>query len=50
MTKEQAVERQKSSPLPTRGKPIKFTPERLQQIINLVERGKDETRSLIFST
>ena len=27
-------------PLTTRGKPTKFTPERLQQIINLVERGK----------
>jgi hypothetical protein len=40
MPKEQAVERQKSSPLTTRGKSTKFTPERLQQIINLVERGK----------
>jgi hypothetical protein len=27
-------------PLTTRGKPTKFTPERLLQIINLVERGK----------
>src|SRR5262245_25448291 len=27
-------------PLTTRGKPTKFTPQRLQQIINLVERGK----------
>jgi hypothetical protein len=26
-------------PLTTRGRPIKFTPERLQQIQNLVERG-----------
>ena len=40
MPKERAVERQKSSLLTTRGKPTKFTPERLQQIINLVERGK----------
>jgi hypothetical protein len=52
MTKEQAVERQKSSPLPTRGKPIKFTPERLQQIINLVERGKrrDEIADILNVT
>jgi hypothetical protein len=27
-------------PLPTRRRSIRFTPERLQQIINLVERGK----------
>jgi DNA-binding NarL/FixJ family response regulator len=40
MPKEQAVERQKSSPLTTGGRSTKFTPERLQQIINLVERGK----------
>ena len=40
MPKEQAVEGQKGLPLTTRGKPTKFTPERLQQIINLVERGK----------
>jgi len=40
MPEEQAVEGQKSLPLTTRGKPTKFTPERLQQIINLVERGK----------
>ena len=26
--------------LPTRGRKVKFTPERLQQIRNLVERGK----------
>ena len=26
--------------LPTRGRQIKFTPERLEQIRNLVERGK----------
>jgi DNA-binding NarL/FixJ family response regulator len=26
--------------LPTHGRPIKFTPERVQQIRNLVERGK----------
>jgi hypothetical protein len=35
----QAAEREGSSPLTTRAK--KFTPERLQQIINLVERGKN---------
>src|SRR3954462_12889808 len=29
-----------SSQVPTRGRPIKFTPERVQQIRNLVERGK----------
>jgi hypothetical protein len=40
MTKDEAAEREGSSPLTTRGKPTKFTPERLQQIINLVERGK----------
>jgi hypothetical protein len=52
MPKEQAVERQKSSPLTTRGKPTKFTPERLQQIINLVERGKsrDEIADILGVT
>jgi hypothetical protein len=52
MSKEQAVERQKSSPLTTRGKPTKFTPERLQQIINLVERGKsrDEVADILGVT
>jgi hypothetical protein len=52
MPKEQAVERQKSSPLTTRGKPTKFTPERLQQIINLVERGKsrDEIADILGLT
>ena len=52
MTTEQAVERQKSSPLPTRGKAIKFTPEKLQQIINLVERGKrrDEIADILNVT
>ena len=40
MTKDEAAEREGSSPLTTRGKPTKFTPERLRQIINLVERGK----------
>jgi hypothetical protein len=40
MTNEQAVERQGNLPLISRRKPIKFTPERLQQIKNLVERGK----------
>ena len=52
MPKEQAVERQKSSPLTTRGKSTKFTPERLQQIINLVERGKsrDEIADILGVT
>src|SRR6516225_5331446 len=38
--------------LPTRGRPIKFTPERLQQISNLVERGKsrEEIAELIGVT
>jgi len=38
--------------LPTRGRPIKFTPERLQQIRNLVERGKsrEEIAELIGVT
>src|SRR5215471_744976 len=40
MTKVQVAERERSSLLTTRGKSMKFTPERLQQIINLVERGK----------
>jgi hypothetical protein len=40
MTTEQAPEVVGTWPLPTRRKSIKFTPERLQQIINLVERGK----------
>ena len=40
MSKEQVVDRQKSSPLTTRCKVTKFTPERLRQIINLLERGK----------
>ena len=34
------AERQGSSPLITRSRATKFTPERLQQIKNLVERGK----------
>ena len=52
MPKEQAVEGQKSLPLTTRGKPTKFTPERLQQIINLVERGKsrDEIADILGVT
>jgi len=39
-------------PLTTGGKAIKFTPERLQQIINLVERGKsrDEIADLLGVT
>jgi hypothetical protein len=38
--------------LPTRGRPIKFTPERVQQIRNLVERGKsrEEIADLIGVT
>ncbi len=52
MPEEQAVEGQKSLPLTTRGKPTKFTPERLQQIINLVERGKsrDEIADILGVT
>src|SRR4051812_40843387 len=40
MTTAQATEHEGSSPLSARRRSIKFTPERLQQIINLVERGK----------
>ena len=49
MTNGQAVEHQGSSPL---RKPIKFTPERLQQIKNLVERGKsrDEIADILDVT
>ena len=38
--------------LPTRGRQIKFTPERLEQIRNLVERGKsrEEIAELIGVT
>ena len=38
--------------LPTRGRQIKFTPERLQQVRNLVERGKsrEEIAELIGVT
>jgi hypothetical protein len=38
--------------LPTRGRPIKFTPERIHQIRNLVERGKsrEEIAELIGVT
>jgi len=38
--------------LPTRGRQIKFTPERIQQIRNLVERGKsrEEIAELIGVT
>ena len=38
--------------LPTHGRPIKFTPERLEQIRNLVERGKsrEEIAELIGAT
>ena len=39
-------------PLTTRGRSIKFTPERLQQITNLVERGKsrDEIADILEVT
>src|SRR5262245_53206699 len=40
MTEEKAAEREGSSPLTTRSRATKFTPERIQQIKNLVERGK----------
>ena len=41
-----------SSQVPPRGRPIKFTPERIQQIGNLVERGKsrEEIAELIEVT
>ena len=41
-----------SSQVPPRGRPIKFTPERIQQIRNLVERGKsrEEIAELIEVT
>ena len=35
--------------LPTRGGQIKFTPERLQQIRNLVERGKSREEIAEFN-
>jgi hypothetical protein len=40
MTTQQATAVVGNLPLSNRRKPIKFTPERLQQIVNLVERGK----------
>jgi len=41
-----------ATPTPSRGRQIKFTPERIQQIRNLVERGKsrDEIAELIGVT
>src|SRR5262245_389962 len=50
MTNGQAVEQQGS--LNTRSRCTKFTPERLQQIINLVERGKsrDEIADILGVT
>ena len=41
-----------ATPAPTRGRQIKFTPERIQQIKNLVERGKcrEEIAELIGVT
>jgi hypothetical protein len=52
MTNGQAVERQGSSPQAFRSRSIKFTPERLQQIKNLVERGKsrDEIADILDVT
>src|SRR5262249_18506073 len=43
---------QLATQLPTRGRPIKFTPERVQQVRNLVERGKsrEEIAELIGLT
>ena len=35
--------------LPTHGRPIKFTPERLEQIRNLVERGKSREEIAEFN-
>src|SRR5262245_54140013 len=51
MTTEQA-ELVGSAPLTTRSRSIKFTPERLQQIKNLVERGKsrDEIATILDVT
>src|SRR5262245_26770899 len=51
MTTEQA-ELVGSAPLTIRGRSIKFTPERLQQIKNLVERGKsrDEIAAILDVT
>ena len=41
-----------ATPAPTRGRQVKFTPERIQQIKNLVERGKcrEEIAELIGVT
>src|SRR5262249_3371125 len=52
MTNGQAVERQGSSPQAFRSRSMKFTPERLQQIKNLVERGKgrDEIADILGVT
>ena len=40
------------TPTPSRGRQIKFTPERIQQIKNLVERGKrrEEIAELVGTT
>jgi hypothetical protein len=40
MFQQQPHQQEESSRLTTRGRSIKFTPERIQQIKNLVERGK----------
>ena len=40
MSQEQIAERQESSQLTARSRSIKFTPQRIRQITNLVERGK----------
>jgi hypothetical protein len=52
MTNGQAVERRGNVLPASRSRSIKFTPERLQQIINLVERGKsrDEIADILDVT
>ena len=52
MTNGQAVERRGNVPPASRSRSIKFTPERLQQIKNLVERGKsrDEIADILDVT
>jgi hypothetical protein len=52
MTTAQATGHEGSSPLSARNRGTKFTPERLQQIINLVERGKsrDEIAAILDVT
>ena len=52
MSMEQATERVGTAPLTIRSRSIKFTPERLRQVINLVERGKsrDEIADILGVT